>query len=453
MSQAGIPRNGTNTGASSEVPLCVDLDGTLTYSDLSWLAVLQLLKNDRLALIRLVGWLTNGLAFLKRQIATQTKLDMKEVPWFTEFIDFLENEKKRGRKLVLCTAADYNLAKDVAAHWGLFDEVIASDGFTNLRGRSKAKTLVRRFGEKAFDYAGNSLVDLPVWAKSRQAIVVNAHPFLAKLAAKRVPVAAYFPRKTSFRSILSQAVDKATVLQSLLFFAPALAFNPMYKLGTLLMGFFATFITITASRLAQMHLATPSHSASKHWQSLSPCLCIGLATGLFTISLIIAAVIKSALILPLLLIVLTGVAGALYLQESFPSNLLVLPIQTTAVIICGDIVVEAGMVMKLVPIWFFIALTFQCLTPQIHGLVQESSETHPQIPYYLAITTALITIALVFLQARNTASVILGLLFAYWILRLVRKTYALASNPWELITRDSELIIVQLALLLVYLYT
>ena len=34
--------------------------------------------------------------------------------------------------------------------------------------------LGERFGERGFDYAGNSSADLPVWQRARRAVVVNA---------------------------------------------------------------------------------------------------------------------------------------------------------------------------------------------------------------------------------------------------------------------------------------
>ena len=52
----------------------------------------------------------------------------------------------------------------------------------NMRGKNKGRTLSERFGEKGFDYAGNSHVDLPVWEQSRQAIVVNADGVGSKAA-------------------------------------------------------------------------------------------------------------------------------------------------------------------------------------------------------------------------------------------------------------------------------
>jgi hypothetical protein len=95
--------------------------------------------------------------------------------------------------LVLATAADFQLAKTVADHVGLFDEVVASDGKTNQRGRNKGHTLSAKFGRKNFDYAGNSTVDLPVWEQSRCAIVVNADESLVARARRIAEVSLVFP--------------------------------------------------------------------------------------------------------------------------------------------------------------------------------------------------------------------------------------------------------------------
>jgi hypothetical protein len=72
---------------------------------------------------------------------------------------------------------------------------MASDGQRNLRGAAKAKLLVERFGEKGFDYAGNSPVDLQVWAKVRHAIVVNGSNELAAQARAIATVSHVFPQE------------------------------------------------------------------------------------------------------------------------------------------------------------------------------------------------------------------------------------------------------------------
>ena len=73
-------------------------------------------------------------------------------------------QKRGGRVLILATASDIAMANPVARHVGLFDGVMASDGKTNLRHAAKLHALTEKFGPRGFDYAGNSSVDLGVWA-------------------------------------------------------------------------------------------------------------------------------------------------------------------------------------------------------------------------------------------------------------------------------------------------
>jgi apolipoprotein N-acyltransferase len=166
------------------VPLCVDLDGTLIQTDLLWESLARLLRRNPLQLFPVVIWWMRGRAFLKQQLARRVSIDPATLPYQHAFLAFLREQKSAGRKLVLVTASDRVMALPVANHVGLFDEVLASDGRTNLRGANKRKALVEKFGERGFDYAGNSPVDLAVWRAARLAIVVNAGSGLVKRAAE-----------------------------------------------------------------------------------------------------------------------------------------------------------------------------------------------------------------------------------------------------------------------------
>jgi len=125
-----------------------------------------------------------GRAFLKRQLVRRVTIDPAALPYHEPFLAFLREQKKTGRKLVLVTASDRDMALPVANHVGLFDEVLGSDGKTNLRSGNKLKVLVAKFGERGFDYAGNSSADFAVWRGAREAIVVNASAAVLKRAAE-----------------------------------------------------------------------------------------------------------------------------------------------------------------------------------------------------------------------------------------------------------------------------
>jgi apolipoprotein N-acyltransferase len=167
----------------NQIPLVVDLDGTLIKTDLLWESLARLLRRNPLRLFQVLFWWTRGRARLKQKIAARVTIDPATLPFNESFLKYLREQKAAGRKIILATASDLQMAKPVADFTGLFDEVLGSDGSTNLRSGNKLKALVAKFGERGFDYAGNSSADLAVWRGAREAIVVNASRALRKQAA------------------------------------------------------------------------------------------------------------------------------------------------------------------------------------------------------------------------------------------------------------------------------
>ncbi len=168
---------------ASQIPLVVDLDGTLIRTDLMWESLSRLLRRNPLALFQILFWWSRGRALLKQKLAARVRVDPSTLPYHEKFLAWLREEKAAGRKLILATASDVKMARPVADHVGLFDEVLASDGRTNLRIENKLRALTEKFGERGFDYAGNSTADYAVWRGSRQAVVVNASPAVLAQAA------------------------------------------------------------------------------------------------------------------------------------------------------------------------------------------------------------------------------------------------------------------------------
>ncbi|TIU83844.1 MAG: UbiA family prenyltransferase, partial [Mesorhizobium sp.] len=63
-------------------------------------------------------------------------------------------------------------AEAIAAHLGIFDRVLATDGPHNMTSGRKCSALVAAYGDAGFDYAGNSRHDLKVFDAARNALVV-----------------------------------------------------------------------------------------------------------------------------------------------------------------------------------------------------------------------------------------------------------------------------------------
>jgi 4-hydroxybenzoate polyprenyltransferase/phosphoserine phosphatase len=208
---------------SNALPLCVDLDGTLIKSDVLLESLLLLLKKNPLYLFLVPLWLLRGKAALKEQIASRVNLNPAALPYNAEFLEWLRTERETGRSLWLCTAADQRLAQAVAAHLGLFDGVLASDGTVNLAGSNKAEQLVQKFGAGGFDYCGNERRDIAIWQKSRGAVVVHAGPALARAAAQHTSVLNTFPAQGHPLKALVKALRPHQWAKNVLVLVPLLA--------------------------------------------------------------------------------------------------------------------------------------------------------------------------------------------------------------------------------------
>jgi apolipoprotein N-acyltransferase len=200
-----------NTPQTSPPPLVVDLDGTLIKTDLLWESLAQLLRRNPLMLFAVLFWWMRGRAFLKRQLARRVTIDPAALPYHEPFLAFLREQKKAGRKLILATASDRDMALPVANYVGIFDEVLSSDGKTNLRAANKLKALTEKFGERGFDYAGNSAPDLAVWRGAREAIVVNASRAILKRAAECARLGPTFTQDYSPFATLKSFLDELLI--------------------------------------------------------------------------------------------------------------------------------------------------------------------------------------------------------------------------------------------------
>ena len=203
------------------LPLCVDLDGTLVKSDTLLDALCQFVRRYPDQLWRLPVWLAGGRARLKMELAARAPLDVARLPYNTELLRYLQAQKRAGRALYLTTGADGALAGRVAAHLGLFDEVLASDGVTNLTSSKKLALLESRFG--AFDYVGNSTADLPLLDGARQAMLANpTRGVLIAVRIQQIPIARTFLDQRPRARTLVKAIRVHQWAKNILLLAPLL---------------------------------------------------------------------------------------------------------------------------------------------------------------------------------------------------------------------------------------
>jgi 4-hydroxybenzoate polyprenyltransferase len=231
--------------SDSGVPLCVDLDGTLIRSDLLFEGLARLAKEGLGPLLLAPFWLSKGKAGFKRELANRVGLEPSTLPYDLRLLEFLRKEKERGRRLVLATASDRIWAESVARHLEIFDEVMGSDGATNLGGEAKARALVARFGDRGFDYAGNGRTDRPVWKKARRAIAVNAPPAVETGLRRDGNLAELFPRSPLKLKTIVTAIRARQWVKNLLVFIPIITAHKLQDKGILAAGALA-FVAISS---------------------------------------------------------------------------------------------------------------------------------------------------------------------------------------------------------------
>ena len=180
----------------NDIPLCVDLDGTLIRTDLLWESLLTLVKRRPASVFWIPVWLLRGRACLKEQIARRVQIDVACLPYNRDVIDYLRKERQGGRELILATASHVDFARQIAAHLGLFDGgVLGTTAALNLKGPAKLKALQERCGSRGFDYIGDSHADLSVWTHANQALVVTDSPALVSRVKEAALVGHVFDRR------------------------------------------------------------------------------------------------------------------------------------------------------------------------------------------------------------------------------------------------------------------
>lgn len=169
-----------------DLPLAVDLDGTLIRTDIFTRQMLALAARRPWRLPQMALWFVNGRAYVKARLAAFAPAP-GALPYDERVVAWLREEKARGRTIVLASASDRAVVEAVAAHVGVFDAVFASDGRTNLKSRRKAEALAAAFPQ-GFVYAGNERADLRVWEAAAAAVLVNCGPALERLARSRFSI-------------------------------------------------------------------------------------------------------------------------------------------------------------------------------------------------------------------------------------------------------------------------
>ena len=164
-------------------PLCVDLDGTLVKTDTLVEAVFALIRHNILFGSKSDLALKKVVYILRIKFSRTLSLILEFLAlYYSDVLDLIKMNEQEEELLYSQPQSPHKIAEAVSAHLGLFSSVFASDDKHNLKGEAKAAFLVERFGQKGFDYIGDSRHDLAVWRNAERAYLVNASLLLEKRA-------------------------------------------------------------------------------------------------------------------------------------------------------------------------------------------------------------------------------------------------------------------------------
>lgn len=235
-----------------QVPLVVDLDGTLLRTDLLYEKFALLLFSRPWLLAMVPFWLLRGKAALKREFTRRTELDVVTLPVNADLLAWLRAEKARGRTLALVSASDESLVRRVAERFGdLFDIVQGSDGSTNLAGRRKLDALSARFGAN-FTYVGDEHRDMVIWEHCRSAVLVGHGSSLRPRLSPAVAVVGTFGPPAAGIATWSRELRVQQWAKNALLFVPLLLSGHFLEadlLGRVALGFLTFSILASASYL------------------------------------------------------------------------------------------------------------------------------------------------------------------------------------------------------------
>lgn len=285
-----------------ETVIYADLDETLSRTDTLWESFLALLKRKPWMAVALPFWLLRGKAGFKQRLAASAGLDAEDLLFHDAVVDFLRTRRNEGSRIVLATAADRRIAQTVADRFGIFSDILASDGETNLIGMKKLAAIQRHAAGQPFEYVGDAMADLPIWEQCETAHVVCADPAFLQRIPSSVSIGQTFqPMRRSATTIL-RALRIKQWIKNLLLLVPLVLAHQVQNGIAVFAGAIAFFsFSLCASGVYLLNDLLDLHTDRRHPDKRHRPLADGSLSIPFGILLAVACLAGSLLLATLFL--------------------------------------------------------------------------------------------------------------------------------------------------------
>jgi 4-hydroxybenzoate polyprenyltransferase len=288
-------------------------------------------------------------------------------------LSYLREEKAKGRRLILATAAHQSIAENVSEQLGIFDEVLATNGDRNLKGQTKLEAIRKEYGDR-FVYAGNSRADVPIWNACQAAILVGVPRGLSKSVHKDVKVEREFSNERVGIAIWMKALRVHQWVKNLLLFVPlltAFSFMETTKLLAIIIAFVSFSLAASATYIVNDLWDLESDRAhprkrNRPFASAKLPILHGLAMSavLLMIGLLLAMTISKGFVMMLLLYLVLTSTYSWVLKERVLIDVILLALLYTLRILAGSIAIGIATSFWLLAfsvfIFFSLALVKRC---------------------------------------------------------------------------------------------
>jgi 4-hydroxybenzoate polyprenyltransferase len=344
------------------------------------------LKRNVVYAFCLPWWLLRGgRARLKQEIAERVDLDATLLPYNETFLEYLRRQHRAGRRLCLATASHQKYALAVAGHLGIFTDVVASTAKENLTGRHKLARLRELFGDRQFDYAGNSYADLALVPHAREVVLVNPDVGIGRAAARRGNVTKTFDTPAASLRDYAKALRLHQWLKNLLIFVPIVADHRVADLPHLAQAGIAFFaFGFCASSVYLLNdlfdlAADRTHPRKRYRPLAAGTVSIKTAVGLIPVLLLLAFGL-SYLLLPLHFMAALGVyymmtiAYSVWLKGKMMVDVIVLAGLYTIRIVAGMLATATAASFWLLALSMFLFLSLAMVKrySELYGYAAEN---------------------------------------------------------------------------------
>ena len=358
--------------------LVVDLDGTLVDTDMLVENIFLFFRLHPLRILHVFVWLFKGKAYLKRRLADNVLPDVRQLPYNKYLLIWLEQQRIAGACLILATASDLRIARKVAEHLGIFDDVLGTE-IINLSSHNKREVLIQRYGVRGYEYVGNSAADFAVWKTASIIHIANPERGVLAVARKLGTVDEVFETRPPYFRTLVKALRVHQWAKNLLIFVPLLASHRILE-GPLLINGVLAFLAFgtCASSVYLLNDLLDLPDDRRHPTKCNRPLAAGtlpLLHALFLIpGLLVGAFVAALVLLP---IQFAGVLAAYYIltlaYSLWLKRVVMLDVVTLAMLYTVRVVAGAAAMALVATFWIlafcmfiFLSLAFLKRYTELH---------------------------------------------------------------------------------------